>query len=324
MGLIDRFVERAKQTDRRVVFPEGENERIVQAAARMASEGIAQPILIAPEGGVARPEGSGDLKGITVLDPANDPSLESYCEAYAARRGLTVRVAERLIRRPLFFGAMMVSEGDADAVIAGVSRPTAGVISAGVLTIGLDAGVTQPSSFFIMVLPGPAERVIVYADAAVVIDPSTEQLAEIAVATARNVRTLLEIQPRVALLSFSTHGSGVHERVDKVREAARIARERLPDCLVDGELQVDAALSARVARAKCPDSPLKGDANVLIFPDLDSGNIAYKLTQYLAGAEAIGPIMQGFKKPIHDLSRGASVDDIVGVAAISALQSSGS
>jgi len=320
MGLIDRFVERAKQAAKRVVFPEAEDERIIQAAIRLVAEGISHPILIGSEA-CSRVNLAG---GIKVVDPADAASFAGYCEAYAARRDVTVKVAERLVRRPLFFGAMMVAEGDADAVIAGASRPTAGVISAGILAIGLEPGVTQPSSFFIMVLPGPPERVIIYADAAVAIDPTAEQLSEIAVATARNARTLLEIQPKIALLSFSTHGSAVHERVDKVREAAHLASERLPDCIVDGELQIDAALSPQVAEAKCPNSPLGGEANILIFPDLDSGNIAYKLTQYLAGAEAIGPIMQGFNKPINDLSRGASVEDIVSVAAIAALQSSGS
>ena len=321
MSLTEQFIKKAKRTPRRVVLPEGDDERIVHAAIHMSAEGIAHPIVVGDQDAVSTLAGGRSLEGVTVVHPQTSPEFDRYCAAYAERRdGITVRTAGRLLRRPVMFSAMMVAEGDADAMVAGVTKPTAQVISAGALAIGYSEGVTQASSFFLMVIPGPPEQVLVYADAAVAVDPSAQDLAGIAVVTARNARKLLGIEPKVALLSFSTHGSAAHERVDKVREAVRLAREMAPDMCIDGELQADAAISERVAQKKCPDSPLGGQANVLIFPDLDSGNIAYKLTQYLAGAQAIGPIMQGFRRPINDLSRGATVDDIVAVSAIAALQ----
>lgn len=317
MSLIEHFIERAKQTPKRVVLPEGNDERIVRAAHRLASEGIAHPIIICTEA----TEFDLPLNGITVIDPTNNDHLQPYIQAYAAKRdGVSEGMARRLVKRPLMFGAMMVSEGDADAMVAGATRPTTQVISAGALAIGYAEGLSQASSFFIMVLPGDPEKILVYADAAVVVDPDPTQLAEIAVITARNARILLDIEPRVALLSFSTHGSATHEHVTKVQKAVEIAHQMAPDLSIDGELQADAALSERVAQKKCPDSPVAGSANVLIFPDLDAANCAYKLTQYLANAQAIGPIMQGFKNPLNDLSRGATEDDIVAVAAIATLQ----
>lgn len=215
----------------------------------------------------------------------------------------------------------MVGEGEADAVVARATRPSAQVIAAGALAVGYAEGVSHPSTFFIMVLPGEPERMLVYADWAVALDTTAKELVRIAVVTAHNTRRLLDLEPRVALLSFSTHGSAAHARVEKVRETVRLARELAPDLLIDGELQADAALSPKVAAKKCPDSPLKGQANVLVFPDLDAGNIAYKLTQYLAGARAIGPILQGFRRPVNNLSMAATAENIVTVAAIAELQS---
>ena len=262
--------------------------------------------------------------GLTVVDPPDFTDLQNYCDAYASRRdGITPKTAGRLLRRPLMLAAMMVAEGDADAMVAGVTKATTQVISAGALAFGYAEGVTQPSSFFLMTWEGPPERVLVFADAAVAVDPTAEELAQIAVVTAGNARQLLDVEPRVAMLSFSTHGSANHDHVTKVQEATRIARKMAPALAIDGELQADSALSESVAAKKCPDSTVAGSANILIFPDLDAANIAYKLTQYLSGAQAVGPVMQGFSRPINDLSRGASVDDIVAVCAISALQSTG-
>ncbi len=321
MGWTERFCERARPLNRRIVLPEGADEAVVGGAARLAAEGIARPLILGTRAAAADRGGGTSLEGVQFVDPTDPDVLASFAAAYADRRdGISQAIALRLVRRPLFFGAMMVAEGMADAMVAGASHSTGQVITAASLCVGFAEGVRRASSFFLMVLPGPPERVLVYADSAVVVEPDAEELARIAVLTARNAAALLQIEPRVAMLSYSTHGSASHERVDKVRRAVERARKLAPDLNIDGELQADAALSPRVAVRKCPDSSLAGAANVLVFPDIDAGNIAYKLTQYLAGAQAIGPILQGLRQPVNDLSRGASADDVVGVSAIAALQ----
>jgi phosphate acetyltransferase len=322
MSEMQRLMEEVRGRSLKVVLPEGEDQRVIQAARCLRDDDLAEPIVLGRRQQVATTAAAAGtaLDGIRIVQPEESDRLEAYAQAYAENRGFDQNAARRVVRRPLWYAGMMVSQGHADTMVAGVTKPTAHVIQAGVVTVGLAEGVDTPSSFFLMIVPecrGCEKRSFIYADCAVNIAPTPSELADIAIASEHSARGLLDEEPRVAMLSFSTKGSAAHAHVDRMTEALAVVKQRAGHLQVDGEFQVDAAIVPAVAAKKVKQpSPVVGRANVLIFPDLNSGNIAYKLTQYLAGAKAIGPLLQGFARPISDLSRGATVSDIVAATVI--------
>jgi phosphate acetyltransferase len=329
MSILDKLQDKAKGLGKHIVLPEGDDPRTLDAAKMIIDRGIAKLTILGNTQKVEEnAKASGfDLSKAKIIDPANSPDLDSYADEFVKMRekkGMTKDRALKQMQDVLYYGAMMVRKGQADGSVAGAAHTTGDVLRAGIQVIGLAKGISSVSSCFMMVVPefmGETNKVFLFADGAVIPNPTAEQLGSIAVSTARTMKALVGEQPRVAMLSFSTKGSAAHADVTKVRNGLDEAKKIDPELIIDGELQVDAAIIPKIANSKAPGSPVEGKANVLIFPDLDAGNIAYKIVQRLAKAEAIGPIIQGMAKPANDLSRGCSASDIVNVVAIASILS---
>ena len=326
MSLIDRIKEKAKSDLRTVVLPEGEEERTIKAAGIIAAEKIAKLVMLGDEAKIKGALGDVDYDYITVINPETADDFQEYADQFYEMRkakGVTPEKALETCKDPLYYAVMMIKNGKGDGMVSGAIHSTGDTLRPALQVIKTAPGIKIVSSCFVMDIPKKEygdDGVMVFGDCAINIDPSSEDLAAIAIASAETAKSLCNMDPKVAMLSFSTKGSAKHEFVDKVVEATKLVKELAPDLNVDGELQADAALVEKVGQLKSPGSAVAGKANVLIFPDIQAGNIGYKLVQRLGGAEAFGPICQGMARPVNDLSRGCSSDDIVSVVAITAVQ----
>lgn len=324
MSITGQLRESAAQTNSTIVLPEGDDPRVIQAAIRLCNQRIVQPVLLGTPQQITDAASHANLElpsKINIIDPATSEQRDNFAERFFEKRkekGVTLEEAVERVTDPLVFGALMVDADQANGCVAGAANATSSVLRAALQVIGVSEGSSIVSSCFLMVLPDG--RPITYGDCGMVPNPTAAQLASIATATAETHTQLTGEEPAVAMLSFSTKGSAEHESVEKVRNALELVKQSQPDLLIDGELQFDAAYVDSVGERKAPDSAVAGRANVFIFPNLDAGNIAYKITERLGGAQALGPIIQGLAKPMHDLSRGCGTDDIVLMAAIAAIQ----
>lgn len=332
MDLLQDIITRAKANKQRIVLPEGTEERTLRAADKLLADGVASIILIGNKTEISQLAASYGLKNIdlaTIVDPLNHEKKEAYADLLfqlRQKKGMTPEKAAVLVENPLYLGCLMIKAGDADGEIAGAQNTTGDVLRPALQIVKTAPGISCVSGAFLMFLKDKSygdNGLLVFADCAVMPNPTAAELAQIAVSTAQTTRDIVGADPKVAMLSFSTKGSASHEMVDKVVEATRLAKEMAPDLKIDGELQADAAIVDVVAAQKAPGSEIAGKANVLVFPNLEVGNIAYKLVQRLAGAQAVGPILQGIAAPVNDLSRGCSVDDIYKMVAIAANQAIG-
>ena len=328
MSFIESIKQRAKQNIKTIILPEAEDKRVLEAASKVIAQGFAKVILIGNKEQVEKDskENNIDLSGVEIIDIKSSTKKQEYAQKLFELRqakGMTEEEASKLIEEPIYFGMMMLKNGEADGLVSGAAHSTSNTLRPALQILKTAPNTKLVSAFFVMCVPNceyGEHGTFIYGDSGLNQNPNADELSEIAISSAKSFKSLVEAEPKVAMLSYSTYGSAKSELTEKVIEATKLVKEKAPDLLVDGELQVDAAIIPEVSKSKAPGSPIEGNANVLIFPDLNAGNIGYKLTQRLAKAEAYGPLCQGIAKPVNDLSRGCSADDIVGVVAITAVQ----